>query len=305
MSARLLEGNVVSEAIFQEAKKQADALIAQGTTPTLAIMRVGEDFGSISYEKSVITNMNRAGVEVVSHVFSETVSEEEFLASLRALNEDPAIHSILVFKPLPPQISDDAVKDTLSPDKDPDALTPANMGRLMLDDTSGFDPCTPEGVMKILDYYENDVRGKEVVIINNSPVLGKPLAILMTNRFATVTMCHIDTKDTAAHTRNADIVVSAVGIYGLVKPDMLRDDAVLIDVAMSVMKDENGEPVLNENGKKVRAGDAHIDCKEKVAAITSATPGCGGGTGAVTTALLAEHVVRACVKQTGGTGPQN
>ena len=297
MSAKLLSGKEVSDAILEKTLQEATPLREKGILPTLAIMRVGEDFGSISYEKSIITKMGKGGIDVVSKVFPADVTEEEFVEALKTLNEDPAVHSVLIFKPLPEQISDDVIKEVLTPEKDPDALTPTNMGRLMLSDQSGFDPCTPQGVIRILDHYKTGVRGKDVVIINNSAVLGKPLAIMMTNRFATVTMCHIDTKDTASYTRNADIVVSAVGKYGLVTPDMLREDAILIDVAISVMTDENGEPVLDENGKKVRAGDARVDCKEKVAAMTSATPGCGGGTGAVTTALLAEHVLKACKQQ--------
>jgi methylenetetrahydrofolate dehydrogenase (NADP+)/methenyltetrahydrofolate cyclohydrolase len=122
---------------------------------------------------------------------------------------------------------------------------------------------------------------------------------MLTNEFATVTMCHVHTKSTASFTKTADIVVTACGIYGLVKPDMLNENTILIDVAMSQMKDAEGNFVLNEEGKKVRAGDAHVDCLDKVAMITSATPGCGGGTGPITTALLAKHVIKGCKIQNG------
>lgn len=297
MSAQLLSGKEVSESMLAKVLEDANALIAKGIQPKLAIMRVGADPGSISYEKSIIKRMAKSNIEVESVEFPETVSHADFVAKLKTLNDDADIHSILIFKPLPEQLDEEEIKYILSPEKDPDALNPTNLGKLMIADEAGFFPCTAEGVMELLAHYNIPVKGKDVVIINNSNVLGKPLAIMLTNEFATVTMCHVFTKDTAAYTKNADIVVTAAGIYGLVKPDMLSEDCILIDVAMSQMKDDKGEFVLNDEGKKVRAGDAHVDCLEKVAQITSATPGCGGGTGPITTALLAQHVIKACKQQ--------
>ena len=262
-------------------------------------MRVGEDPGSISYEKSIITRMGKSNIEVESVQFPIDVTEADFIAKLQAINEDKNIHSVLIFQPLPEQIDAEKIKYILSPEKDPDALNPTNLGKLMIADERGFFPCTAEGVMEMFRYYNIDVKGKDVVVINNSNVLGKPLTIMLTNEFATVTMCHVFTKDTASYTKNADIVVTACGIYGLVKPDMLNENCILIDVAMAQMKDENKEFVLNEEGKKIRTGDAHVDCLNKVAMITSATPGCGGGTGPITTALLAKHVIKACKMQNG------
>ncbi|KAF5061673.1 Bifunctional protein FolD protein [anaerobic digester metagenome] len=299
MAAKLLSGKEVSESMLAEVLKDANELKEKDIQVKMAIMRVGEDPGSISYEKSIITRMGKSNIEVESVQFPIDVTEADFIAKLQAINEDKNIHSVLIFQPLPDQIDAEKIKYLLSPEKDPDALNPTNLGKLMIADERGFFPCTAEGVMEMFKFYNIDVKGKDVVVINNSNVLGKPLTIMLTNEFATVTMCHVHTKSTASFTKTADIVVTACGIYGLVRADMLSEDCILIDVAMSQMKDENKEFVLNEEGKKIRAGDAHVDCLDKVAMITSATPGCGGGTGPITTALLAKHVIKACKMQSG------
>jgi methylenetetrahydrofolate dehydrogenase (NADP+)/methenyltetrahydrofolate cyclohydrolase len=299
MTAKLLSGKEVSGNMLEKVLEESNELKTKGIVPKLAIMRVGVDPGSISYEKSIITRMGKSNIEVESVEFPLEVSQADFVARLKKLNEDKNIHSVLIFKPLPEQLDEEEIKYILSPEKDPDALNPTNLGKLMIADEKGFFPCTAEGVMELLKFYDVNVKGKDVVIINNSNVLGKPLAIMLTNEFATITMCHVFTKDTASYTKKADIVVTACGIYGLVKADMLSEDCILIDVAMAQMKDENKEFVLKEDGKKIRTGDAHVDCLEKVAMITSATPGCGGGTGPITTALLAKHVIKACKMQNG------
>ena len=147
--------------------------------------------------------------------------------------------------------------------------------------------------MELFKYYKIDVKGKDVTIINNSNVLGKPLAIMLTNEFATVSICHVFTKSVKDYTLKSDIVVTACGIYSLLTPDMLNDNAIVVDVAMAQKKNASGEFVLDENGKKIRTGDAREDCAEKAKMITSATPGLGGGTGPITTALLGSHVIKA------------
>ena len=297
MTAKLLSGKEVSEAMLAKVLSDSEDLISKGITPKLAVFRIGEDPGSISYEKSIITRMAKSKIEVQSVTFAEDVSQEDFIKGIKEANEDKSINSILIFKPLPEQINEDEIKYVLSPEKDPDAFNPTNLGKLMIMDDKGFYPCTAEGVMELLRYYNIDVKGKDVTIINNSNVLGKPLAIMLTNEFATVSICHVFTKSVKDYTLKSDIVITACGIYGLVTPDMLRDDAILIDVAMAQKNDANKEFVLDENGKKIRTGDAREDCLDKVAMITSATPGCGGGTGPITTALLAQHVIKGCKLQ--------
>lgn len=294
MTAQLLSGKECSESMLAQILVDSNELRAKGIIPKLAVMRVGADPGSISYEKSIITRMAKSGIDVQPVEFPIEVTQAEFVSKLKEINSDKNINAVLIFKPLPEQLDEEEIKYILSPDKDPDALNPTNLGKLMIADEKGFFPCTAEGVMELLKFYKIDVKGKDVVIINNSNVLGKPLAIMLTNEFATVTLAHVFTKDVKAYTLKADIVVSAAGIYGLVKADQLNENCILIDVAMAQMKDENKQLVLNEEGKPIRTGDAHVDCLEKVAMITSATPGCGGGTGPITTALLGQHIIKAC-----------
>ena len=299
MSATLLSGKEVSEAMLAKVLEDAEALIAKGITPTLAIFRVGEDPGSISYEKSIITRMAKSKIEVKSVVLSLDVTQDEFVAKIKEANADKNINGILIFKPLPAQINEDEIKYILAPEKDPDALNPTNLGKLMIMDNKGFFPCTAEGVMELLKYYKIDVKGKDVTIINNSNVFGKPLSIMLTNEFATVSLCHVFTKSVKDYTLKSDIVITGCGVYGLLKPDMLREDAIVIDIAMAQKKDANKEFVLDENGKKIRTGDCLEECVDACAMITSATPGCGGGTGPITTALLAQHLIKGCKLQNG------
>ncbi len=298
MTAKLLSGKEVSEAMLAKVLEDSNELIKKGIQPKLAVFRVGEDPGSLSYEKSIITRMAKSNIEVQSVAFGTDVTQEEFIGKIRQANADKAINGILIFKPLPEQLDEEEIKYALSPEKDPDAMNPTNLGKLMISDERGFYPCTPEGVMELFKFYNIDVKGKDITIINNSNVFGKPLALMLTDLFATVSIVHVFTKDVASFTKKSDIVITAAGIYGLVKPEQLSEDCILIDVAMSQMK-ENGEFILNEEGKKIRAGDAHKDCLEKVAMITSATPGCGGGTGPITTALLAQHIIKGCKLQNG------
>ncbi len=299
MTAKLLSGKEVSEAMLAKVLEDSNDLIKKGIQPKLAVFRVGEDPGSLSYEKSIITRMAKSNIEVQSVAFSTDVTQAEFIGKIKEANADKAVNGILIFKPLPEQLDEEEIKYAISPEKDPDAMNPTNLGKLMISDERGFYPCTPEGVMELFKYYNIDVKGKDITIINNSNVFGKPLALMLTDLFATVSIVHVFTKDVASFTKKSDIVITAAGIYGLVKPDQLNENCILIDVAMAQMKDENKQFVLNAEGKKIRTGDAHVDCLEKVAMITSATPGCGGGTGPITTALLAQHIIKGCKLQNG------
>lgn len=297
MTEKLMDAKKVSQSILDKAREDADEAIKNGRQPVLAIVRAGEDPGSVSYEKSIIKRMAASHINVYSVALPADATEENLLAVVDELNHDENVHAILLFMPLPEGVDEKRVKAAVAPEKDVDSLNPASLGKMMAGEEDGFVPCTAEGVMEILDAYDVPLKGKEVVVVNNSNVLGKPLSLLLTNEFATVTLCHIFTEDLKSHTKDADIVVTAAGQYGLITPDMLKDDAVLVDVAMSQKKDENGEYVLNEEGKKIRTGDAREDVIDKVRLVTSATPGLGGGTGPVTTALLAKNVMKAFKNQ--------
>lgn len=297
MSVKYLSGKEVSEAVLDQALKDADELIAQGTQPTLAIVRAGEDPGSLSYEKSIINRMRKSHINVMSIVLPEDVDEEKFESVIEELNEDDAVQAVLIFQPLPAGVDGEKIKFILAPEKDVDSMNPANLGKMMAGDETGFVPCTAEGVMTMLDYYDIPVKGQDVTVINNSNVLGKPLGILLTNEFATVSLAHVFTKDLEKYTKDADIIISGAGVYGLLKPEMVKDGAVVIDVAMSQMKDDDGNFVLNDEGKKIRTGDLKSADWDKLSAVTSATPGLGGGTGPITTALLARNVIKAAKLQ--------
>ncbi|NLW70673.1 MAG: bifunctional 5,10-methylenetetrahydrofolate dehydrogenase/5,10-methenyltetrahydrofolate cyclohydrolase [Eubacteriaceae bacterium] len=294
MTAKLLSGAEVAQAILAQAKTDADELKAKGINPKLVVFRVGEDPGSISYEKGIIKTVNDVNIDFANYIFPENVTQEEFIAKLKEANDDKNVSGILVFKPLPAQLDEEEIKYTLNTLKDPDAMNPANLGKLMIEDERGFSPCTPEGVMEMFAHYGIDLVGKDVVVINRSVVFGKPMAMMLAAASATVTICHSKTKNLAEKCKAADIVITAVGRYGMVTPDMLNENAVLIDVAMSQKKDKEGNFVLNEKGKKIRTGDSLEECAEKAAMITSATPGCGGGTGPITSALLTKHLIKGC-----------
>ncbi|MBR4395991.1 MAG: bifunctional 5,10-methylenetetrahydrofolate dehydrogenase/5,10-methenyltetrahydrofolate cyclohydrolase [Eubacteriaceae bacterium] len=294
MTAKLLSGKDVAQAILDQAKKDAAELKAKGINPKLVVLRVGEDPGSISYEKGIISTVNDVDIDFENKVFPEDVSQEEFMATLNEFNNDKNVSGILVFKPLPAQLDEEEIKYALNTLKDPDAMNPTNLGKLMIDDVRGFSPCTPEGVMEMFDYYGIDLVGKDVVVINRSVVFGKPMAMMLASASATVTICHSKTKNLAEKCKAADIVITATGRYGMVTPDMLGDNTIVIDVAMAQKKDKDGNFVLNEKGKKIRTGDCVEECAEKAAMITSATPGCGGGTGPITSALLTKHLIKGC-----------
>ncbi len=287
----IFQAKEVSNHILESVKNEIENLNTT-TPPVLAILRVGNDIGSVSYEKSIKNILEPLGIIVKSFVFDTNIQEEDFLIQLKDLNNDETIHSILVFKPLPESFNEDLIDKTINPDKDPDALNPINLGKLLLNDETGFFPCTAEGVVELLDFYNIPIKGKNITIINNSETIGKPLSLLLTNRFGTVSLCHIYTDDLTKFTRDADIVITAVGKYGLIKPDMINKKTTLIDIAVTHMRDKDNNFVLNNN-KPIRCGDALETCKDKAQNIISLSPGCGGGTGPITTALLAQHILKA------------
>lgn len=288
----LLEGKKVSINNLETVKKEVAFLKEKGIIPTLGILRVGNNVGSVSYENSILNYLKPLGINIISIVLDENVTEKTFLEHLKTLNNDDTVDGILIFKPLPKQIDTEKVIYAISPKKDVDAMNPTNLGKLMINDQRGFFPCTAEGIVDLLDYYSIDVKGKDITIINNSEVIGKPLAILLTNRFATVSLCHEFTKNLEKYTKDADIVITAAGVPDLIIPEMLNENTILIDAAVTTKKNQDGSPVLINN-KPVRVGDISSDCKNKVKDLTSITPDCGGGTGIITTSLLAKNILKA------------
>lgn len=272
----VLDGKVVSKAIITQMKQSVKELKKIDCFPTLAVVRIGSDPGSISYENAAIKTMNRVGIEPQSFVFEEGSASNEVLAKIDELNLDPSIHGILVMQPLPRGLSRNELAKRMDPEKDIDGLTPENLGRLVENDLNVLLPSTPKAVMELLRYYEIDLVGKDICVVGSSPVVGKPLSILLLNAKATVSNCHIDTKDIKKYTKQADILISATGVVGLITADHVKKDALVIDVGFGY---KDGKP----------CGDVKY---EEVFPVASAITPVPGGVGSITTAVLAEQVVK-------------
>ncbi|SFA69283.1 methenyltetrahydrofolate cyclohydrolase /5,10-methylenetetrahydrofolate dehydrogenase (NADP+) [Acetitomaculum ruminis DSM 5522] len=300
MSAKILDGKEVGQAIKDRCKKQVEELKAKGITPKLGIMRVGAKGPDLQYEKGAIKSMNECGVEVEVFEMPADITQEDYIKKMQEVNANKDIHGILAFRPLDNIDENKAINEVMSPEKDIDACTSINMGKMLLGDPTGLYPCTPSAVMEILDYYNIDVKGKDVCVIGNSNVVGKPVAVLLTNRFATIKVCHVYTTDTKEKCKNADIIVTACGVPNLVKAEQVKPGAIVIDVAICRVPDldENGVQKTNpKTGKPAMktVGDCAPDVME-VAGMQSPVP---GGVGSVTSSILASNLIKACKIQNG------
>ena len=278
MSATIIAGKKVSLEIRERLKKDTAAFVKEtGVTPGLAVVLVGNDPASAVY----VRNKHRACEEIGFHSevyeLPENAKEAEVLSLLSRLNDDPKIHGILVQLPLPKQIDADKVILSIKPEKDVDAFHPANVGRIMLGNYR-FLPCTPAGVMALLDAYGIDPTGKDCVVVGRSNIVGKPQAILLLERNATVTICHSRTADLASHTKRADMIVVAVGKPNFVKADMVKPGAVVIDVGINRLPD----------GKL--CGDVDFESVSKVASAITPVP---GGVGPMTITMLMQNTLTA------------
>ncbi|MER2063605.1 MAG: bifunctional 5,10-methylenetetrahydrofolate dehydrogenase/5,10-methenyltetrahydrofolate cyclohydrolase [Alkalibacterium sp.] len=276
-----LKGKPVARQLLDRASKTVEDLKKIDCFPTLAIVRAGNEQASVSYENAAIKTMERVGITVESVVFEETVTSEAFMTALRGLNQNKNIHGILVMQPLPSNLSRNDVARCVDPAKDIDGLTPENLGLVVENEKHALVPSTPEAVMALLEYYEIELEGKDVCVIGSSPVVGKPLTLMLLNAEATVSNLHIKTKDTRRYTEKADIVISATGVVELLKADDIKNGAVVIDVGFGY---KDGKPV----------GDVKYD---EVAAKASAITPVPGGVGSITTAVLAEQVAQAAWRQ--------
>lgn len=276
-----LKGRPVAKALLERTMKTVEDLKKIDCYPTLAIVRVGDDKSSISYENAAIKTMQQSGIAVEPVVFKETADAEEVLQSIEALNRKADIHGILVMQPLPDTLARNDIARCLNPNKDIDGLTPENLGRVVENDPTTLVPSTPKAVMALLEFYDIEVEGKDVCVIGSSPVVGKPLSIMLLNEEATVSNVHVKTKDIKQYTCQADIVISATGVVELVKAEHIKEGAIVIDVGFGY---KDGKPV----------GDvSYDDVYEKAGAITPVP----GGVGSITTAILAEQVAQAAWNQ--------
>lgn len=236
MSAKIIDGKALAKRLRVECRARAQALAAAGCVPGLAVLLVGDNPASRVYVSNKVRACAEVGVTSRLLEFPADVAEEQVLDAIRALNLDPAIHGILVQLPLPPHIPVRRVLETISHEKDVDGFHLYNVGGLVIGDTV-FPPCTPYGVQKMLESEGIDVRGQNVVVVGASNVVGKPMALMLMQQEATVAICHARTRDLAQFTLLADILVVAAGVPGLIKPEMVRPGAVVIDVGINRLPD--------------------------------------------------------------------
>ncbi len=279
---RILKGKQVADAINQKSIASNERLRQHNITPTLAIFRVGENEADISYEKSAIKKCKEVGVEVIVNTFDLNVSEKEFYKKLDEANNDNSIHGILVFRPLPKQFNDNHLRNYINPDKDIDGCSNDSLAGIFINQRIGFVPCTSQSAIEILDYYGIDIQGKNVVVIGRSLVIGKPVSMLLLNRNATVTICHSKTKDIANIASKADILISAIGKSEMIDRSYTNEKQTIIDIGIS----------WNEKKQKI-CGD--VDYDSVVDYVDAITP-VPKGVGAVTSAVLANHVIQAALR---------
>lgn len=273
--AKMIDGVAVSKALREEVSRRAAALTARGKTPGLAVILVGDDPASSVYVRNKIKACEQHGLYSTLDRLPASVSEADLLSKIRQLNEDSGIHGILVQLPLPPHIDSHAVIEAIAADKDVDGFHVANAGALMTG-RHRFRPCTPYGVMKMLQAYDIPVSGRHAVVIGRSNIVGKPMALLLLEAGATVTVCHSKTTNLSDHTRSADIVVAAVGKRNILTGDMVKPGAIVIDVGMN----------RNDEGKL--CGDVDFASVSDVAGYVTPVP---GGVGPMTITMLLVNTI--------------
>ena len=289
MAKRLL-GKEVNEALVASLQTRTAALREKGIAPTLGIIRLGENPSDLSYEKGATKRAEEVGVEVKNFVLPENATKEEVLAVIDQVNADDTIHGVLMFRPLPKHLKNDQdeICNRLAPCKDVDSMTHMSNAGVFEGQDLGYAPCTPAACMEILDYYGIDCKGKNAVVIGRSLVVGKPAAMMLMAKNATVTICHTRTVNTAEICKNADIIVTAAGVLNSLTADFVRPGQVVIDVSMNW----NPEKITTK-GKGGMSGDCVFEDVEPIVEAITPVP---GGVGAVTTSVLMKHVVEAAEK---------
>ncbi len=285
MTAGVIDGKQVAAQVQEEVAREVAALKAEGLTPGLAVVLVGDDPASKVYTANKERTAKELGMHSVLYHLPATTTQQELADLVMQLNRDPAIHGILVQSPLPEGLDMDAVIRLIDPRKDVDGFHPENVGRLWIGQ-DGLVPCTPAGVMRLLDAYGVDPKGKHAVVVGRSNIVGKPMAALLLQRHATVTICHSRTPDLAETCRRADILVAAVGRLQMITAEHVKPGAVVIDVGIN--------PVPGFK-KRIR-GDVDFDSVQEVAGLITPVP---GGVGPRTIAMLMANTVKAARMQTG------
>ena len=289
MAKRLL-GKEVNEALVAALQGRTAALREKGVVPTLGIIRLGENPSDLSYEKGATKRAEEVGVAVKNYVLPVDATKEDVLAVIDQVNADASVHGVLMFRPLPKHLKadQDEICNRLDPKKDVDSMTHMSNAGVFEGQDLGCAPCTPAACMEILDHYGIDCKGKNAVVIGRSLVVGKPAAMMLMQKNATVTICHTRTVNTAEICKNADIIVSAAGVLNSLTADYVRPGQIVIDVSMNW----NPEKITSK-GKGGMSGDAIFDEVEPIVEAITPVP---GGVGAVTTSVLMKHVVEAAEK---------
>lgn len=287
--AKLLLGKEVTDALNEKLMERTAALKEQGIIPTLAIIRCGANPSDLSYEKGATKRAELVGVAVKKYELPEDVTKEALMATIDEINGDDSVHGVLMFRPLPKHLKadQDEICNRLDPKKDVDCMTDlSNAGVFEGRKDLGYAPCTPEACMEILDYYGIDCKGKSAVVIGRSLVVGKPAAMMLMGKNATVTVCHTKTVDVAGIARKADILVSAAGVLNSLTKDYVSENQIVIDVSINW----DPEKINSKGGKGAIAGDAVFSEVEPIVGAITPVP---GGVGSVTTSVLIGHVVEA------------
>ena len=283
--ATLFKGAEVNAGLNERIMKDVEQLKAKGINPTLGIVRVGERPDDLSYERGATKRAESLGVAVEKFVLPVDVTQDELLKVIRDINANDAIHGVLLFRPLPKHLDEDLICNTLAAEKDIDGITDLSNAGIFTGKALGFAPCTPSACMEILDHYGIDCKGKTAVVIGRSLVVGKPAAMMLIKKNATVTVCHTRTVDMPAVCREADILIVAAGKAGVVGADYVKPGQIVIDVGIN----------WNEEKQKL-CGDVDFDAVEPIVEAITPVP---GGVGTVTTSVLVSHVVEAAKKKAG------
>jgi methylenetetrahydrofolate dehydrogenase (NADP+)/methenyltetrahydrofolate cyclohydrolase len=287
-SADLIDGRAIASQIQGETVRRIEVLKQRGVQPGLAFVRVGEDPSSRVYVGMKEKMCAQLGIFSETRVLPEATTEADLLKLIGQLNDEQRVHGILVQAPLPKHIREAVVYSTVSPQKDVDGFHPVNVGKLMLGDASGFAPCTPAGILELLVRSQVKIEGAEAVVLGRGNIVGKPMAAILCQKTkhanATVTICHSQTRDIAAHCRRADILIAAMGVANFVKADMVKPGAVVVDVGVNRVSDPTAK------GGSRLVGDVDFEAVRQVAGKITPNP---GGVGPMTIAMLMQNTVRA------------
>ncbi|MDO4787178.1 MAG: bifunctional 5,10-methylenetetrahydrofolate dehydrogenase/5,10-methenyltetrahydrofolate cyclohydrolase [Fretibacterium sp.] len=281
--AVLMKGSEVSASMKEALQAEHAALRAKGIEPKLAIVRVGARGDDLAYERGALKRFEGLGIAAQVYELPEDIDQSAFDSEFGKINADPAVHGILLFRPLPKHLDGDAPRRAIDPRKDVDGMSPLSAAKVFAGEDDGFAPCTPGAVMEMLEHFKIDPKGKNVTIVGRSMVVGRPLAMLMLAKHATVTICHTRTVDMPSVCRRADILVAAAGKAGMIGADCVTDRSIVVDVGINV----------DAEGKL--CGDVDFAAVEPIVSMISPVP---GGVGAVTTSVLAKNVLKAARLQT-------